>query len=88
MARNIYFFILPTCILIYGISWALVYLAFSVFRGMTKMFSDDFVLLVAHVFNIKMSSNLTGFTFAFLDGALFGLIIGILILVVFKKNRE
>ena len=88
MAKNIYFFILPICILIYGISWAVVYLAFSAFHGMTEMFNDDFVFLIARVFNVKMSSIPAGFTFAFFDGALFGLVVGIMIILVFKKNKE
>ena len=88
MVKNIYFFILPICILIYGISWAMVYLTFSAFHGMNKMFNDDFVFLIASVFNIKISTITAGFTFAFFDGALFGLIVGTLIILVLKKNKE
>ena len=88
MVKNIYFFILPICILIYGISWAMVYLTFSAFHGMNKMFNDDFVFLIASEFNIKISTITAGFTFAFFDGALFGLIVGTLIILVLKKNKE
>ena len=88
MVKNIFLFILPICILIYGISWAMVYLTFSAFHGMNKMFNDDFVFLIASVFNIKISTITAGFTFAFFDGALFGLIVGTLIILVLKKNKE
>jgi hypothetical protein len=88
MVKNIHFFILTTSIFIYGISWAVVYLTFYAFHGMTKMFNDDFVYLIASIFNIKIKSITAGFTFAFFDGALFGLIVGTLIILVFKKNKE
>ncbi|MBK6912463.1 MAG: hypothetical protein IPJ03_19020 [Ignavibacteriales bacterium] len=87
MVKKIHFFILPTSSLIYGISWAVVYLTFSAFHGMTKMFNDDFVFLIASVFNIKISSITAGLTFAFFDGALVGLIVGTLIIMLFKKNE-
>jgi hypothetical protein len=87
MTKNFNFLILPMSVFLYGISWALIFLTFSAFHGMTEMFNDDFVFLIARIFNFNMNSIQAGFTFAFFDGALFGLIIGTLILLISKKNK-
>lgn len=73
--------------LIYGIAWAAVYLIFAALHGMDKMFNDDFVFLIAKLFNISLKNIEKGVLFSFLDGALFGLLVGYLLLRIYKKQN-
>lgn len=73
--------------LIYGIAWAAVYLFFAALHGMDKMFNDDFVFVIAKLFNISLKNIEEGFLYAFFDGAFFGLLIGYLLLRIYKKLK-
>ncbi|MCZ7616430.1 MAG: hypothetical protein M5T52_23455 [Ignavibacteriaceae bacterium] len=77
--------LLLTTSIAYGIVWSIIYLLVSIFHGMTRMFNDDFIFLIARLLHINLSSVLLGFIFAFLDGALFGSLLGILLLTIYKK---
>lgn len=78
-------FILTGAILIYGFTWAAVYLLLAAMHGMDKMFNDDFVFLIAKVFNISLTNIEKGFLFSFFDGAFLGLILGLLLLKIYKR---
>lgn len=81
------FFILAASTLTCGIAWAAIYLIFAALHGMDKMFNDDFVFLIANVFSVSLKNIEKGLLFAFFDGATFGLLIGLLILKIYKKFK-
>ncbi|HAB54023.1 MAG: hypothetical protein A2315_07285 [Ignavibacteria bacterium RIFOXYB2_FULL_35_12] len=88
MIKGNHFLILLTTTLVYGIVWALVFLFFSSFHGMTKMFNEDFIFFIARIFNTKLSTVTTGFTFAFFDGALIGFLLGSIFMRIYKRNEN
>ncbi len=87
MVVKIRFLVLLVTTLIFGIAWAAVYLLFSTFHGMTKMFNGKFIFFLARILDIHPYTIKTGFTFAFFDGALLGFLIGIILLKIYKRNR-
>ncbi len=66
----------------FGIAWGGIYLIFSFLHSMTEMFNKDFILLIANIFKIKITTTLNGFIYAFFDGFLAGAIVGILFLIL------
>ncbi|MDO8548903.1 MAG: hypothetical protein Q7S39_01965 [Ignavibacteria bacterium] len=64
----------------FGLVWGIVYLIFSLMHSMTEMFNEEFIFLIANIFNIKISTTLTGFIFSFIDGVLLGAIVGFILL--------
>jgi len=54
-----------------GLVWSIIYLLFSMLHSMDEMFNDEFIWLIAGIFNIQLNTISIGFLFAFLDGALF-----------------
>lgn len=52
---------------------------------MDEMFNDKFIFLIASIFSIKITTTLDGFIFSFVDGAVIGIITGILFIKI-KQN--
>lgn len=86
MSHTIHFLILLTTILIYGIVWALVFLLFSRLHGMTKMLNEKFLFLIAWILDVNLDTFTAGLTFAFFDGAIFGFLLGIILIIIYKRN--
>jgi F0F1-type ATP synthase assembly protein I len=61
-----------------GALWGLVYAIFGSLHSMWRMFDEGFQFFVAVIFGIhnETMSPLTGMFFAFIDGALVGLLFG------------
>lgn len=72
--------------IIYGISWALVYLIFSTFHGMSKMFNQEFIWLIAGIFDIRLNTISKGLVFAFLDGSILGFLIGMFLSIIYQNH--
>lgn len=81
------FLIMAVSTLIYGIAWAAVYLIFATLHGMDKMFNDGFVFLIANILNVSLKNIEKGTLYAFFDGAFFGLLVGYLLLRIYKKLK-
>lgn len=69
----------------FGLVWSVVYLIFSLMHRMDEMFNDKFIFLIASIFSIKITTTLDGFIFSFVDGAVIGIITGILFIKI-KQN--
>lgn len=82
------FLILLSPALVYGIVWSFIYLLFFGFHGMTRMFNEKFIFLIANLLNVELSSITMGLIFAFLDGALFGSLFGVMLLIIYRKNHD
>lgn len=72
--------------IIYGLVWSLIYLIFAGFHGMSQMFNNEFIWLIAGVFKIPLSTVFKGFVFAFLDGSILGFLIGMVLFSIYKRN--
>ncbi|QQS37180.1 MAG: hypothetical protein IPM56_04290 [Ignavibacteriales bacterium] len=55
---------------------------------MTRMFNEKFIFFTANLLNIELNSVTSGLIFAFLDGALFGSLFGIMLLIIYRKNSD
>ena len=86
MVVKIRFLILLGITLVYGIAWSFIYILFSAFHGMTRMFNEEFIFLIANLLNVELNSVTSGLIFAFLDGALFGSLFRIMLLIIHRKN--
>lgn len=87
MIIKIQFLILLSATLICGIAWALVFLLFSIFHGMTKMFNKEFIFFIAKILGVNLNTIWAGLTFAFLDGALVGFMFGLILMMIYKSSR-
>ncbi|MBK9099457.1 MAG: hypothetical protein IPM14_15355 [bacterium] len=69
----------------FGLIWSVIYLVFSLMHRMTEMFNENFIFLIANIFNIKITSTFSGFVYSFIDGALIGG--GLVVLFLKLKKR-
>lgn len=74
--------------IVYGIAWGIIYLFFAAFHQMTVMFNNNFIFFIARIFNAQLDTVFAGFIFAFLDGILFGLIPGTILLIISMANKN
>jgi hypothetical protein len=70
---------------LFGLVWSFIFLIFALMHNMPVMFNDEFIFLIANIFNIKVDTTLGGFILSFIDGAVIGIITGILFIKI-KKN--
>jgi len=87
MVIKIKFLILLSATLVYGIVWSLIFLLFSIFHGMTKMFNKEFIFFIAKILGVNVNTIWAGLTFAFLDGALVGFLFGLILMMIYKRSR-
>lgn len=87
MFSKTHLLILSVSTIIYGLAWAAVYLVLVALHSMDKMFNDDFVFLIAKIFNISLNNIEKGILFAFFDGAFFGLLVGYILLRIYRKLK-
>lgn len=69
----------------FGLVWGIIYLIFSLMHSMTEMFNEEFIFLIANIFNVKVATTLTGFVYTFIDGSLLGVILALFLVKIRKK---
>ncbi len=72
--------------LLLGVLWASIYALFGMLHSMWQMFYENFPFFVADIFGAQNEtmSPLSGIFFAFIDGALFGILFGLISSKVLK----
>ena len=74
--------------LVLAIFWGFIYYFFNILHGMPKMFDRLFPFFFASLFGVhsEIMSVFSGMMFAMLDAAVFGFVLGWLIIhILFKK---
>ena len=69
-----------------GIFWGLIYLFLSALHGMTQMFNNEFVFVFASIFKVEVVSKSSGVFFSLIDGIVFGLLVGMILIKISKIN--
>lgn len=72
----------------FGLVWGIVYLIFSLMHSMTEMFNEKFLFLVAGILDVNPDTFTAGLTFAFLDGTMVGFLLGIILVIIYKRNTK